>query len=69
MTPDRYRITVRGRLTERFASIFAGMAVEPGLGETSLVGDVEDQAQLYGLLDRARDLGLELVRVEPEARP
>lgn len=62
----RYRITVRGRLTERFGSAFDGMALEPGSGETALVGDVRDQSQLHGLLDRIRDLGLELVSVEQE---
>jgi hypothetical protein len=64
----RYRITVRGRLSERFASAFAGMAIEPGgRGETVLVGELADQGQLYGLLDRLRDFGLELLRVESEA--
>jgi hypothetical protein len=29
-----------------------------------LVGDVRDQAQLYGLLDRLRDFGIELIAVE-----
>jgi hypothetical protein len=64
----RYRITVRGRLTERFGSAFDGMALEPGSGETALVGDVRDQSQLHGLLDRIRDLGLELVSVEQERK-
>ena len=39
-----YRITVRGRLTERFASAFEGMAHEPERGKTSLVGQVADLA-------------------------
>jgi hypothetical protein len=29
-----------------------------------LVGDVRDRAHLYGLLDRLRDFGIELVAVE-----
>ena len=37
-------------------------------GTTSLVGDVADQSQLFGLLERVRSLGLELVRVEPGAK-
>jgi hypothetical protein len=28
-------------------------------------GEIRDQSQLYGLLDRVRDLGLELVSVQP----
>jgi hypothetical protein len=64
MTPARYRITVRGRLSERFASAFAGLDLEPGEGETSLVGPIDDQAELFGVFDRLRAFGLELIRVE-----
>ncbi len=65
----RYRITVSGRLSERFASAFGGMVLEPAPGATTLVGDVADQAHLYGLIERLRDLGLELMSVERESRP
>ena len=41
------------------------MALEPGPNQMVLVGDVRDQAQLYGLLDRLRDFGIELIAVEP----
>lgn len=61
MKPTRYRIAVRGRLTERLGSAFAGLALEPGRDLTALVGEIRDQAHLYGVLDRVRDLGLELV--------
>ena len=64
MTPTRYRITVRGRLGERFAPAFDGMTLERKPGETALVGMIADQGQLYGVLDRLRDFGLELVRLE-----
>jgi hypothetical protein len=43
------------------------MVLEPGHGETVLVGEIRDQADLYGLLDRLRDFGIDLVAVEPEA--
>ena len=64
MEPTSYRIAVRGRLTERLGSAFEGFALEPGSGQSVLVGEIRDQAQLYGILDRVRDLGLELVSVE-----
>jgi hypothetical protein len=64
MTPTRYRITVRGRLSERFASAFDGLDLESGQGETSLVGPISDQAELFGVFDRLRAFGLELIRVE-----
>jgi hypothetical protein len=68
MATKTYRVTVRGRLSERFASVFEGMAVEPGTGETTLVGEIVDHTQLYGLLDRLRDFGLELIRLEEDSR-
>jgi hypothetical protein len=63
--PTRYRISVRGRLTERLGSAFEGMAFEPGQGQTALIGMIRDQSHLYGVLDRVRSLGLELVSVQP----
>ena len=63
MEPRTYRIIVLGRLSERFASAFEGVTVEPGTGETVLIGKL-DQAQLHGILDRLRDFGLDLRGVE-----
>jgi hypothetical protein len=65
VAPSRYRIIMRGRLGDHFASAFDGMALEAGPGQTMLVGEIRDQAHLYGLLDRLRDFGIELVAVEP----
>jgi hypothetical protein len=39
------------------------MTLTPRYGATELAGEVVDQAQLYGLLTRIRDLGLELKSV------
>jgi hypothetical protein len=58
------RITVRGRLSERLATAFEGMTLVRCSGATELVGEIVDQAQLYGLLTRIRDLGLELESVK-----
>jgi hypothetical protein len=60
-----YRIVIRGRLSDRFGSAFAGMTLESNGATTALVGAVVDQSQLFGLLERIRSLGLELVSVEP----
>jgi len=65
MTMSRtVRITVRGRLTQEIGSRFDGMHLEHGPGATALVGEVVDSAQLYGVIDGLRDLGLDLVGVE-----
>jgi len=63
MEPTRYRIAVRGRLTGRLGSAFEGLAMESGRELTILVGEIRDQAHLYGVLNRVRNLGLELVSV------
>jgi hypothetical protein len=73
VTPTRYRIVVKGRLSERFDSAFQGVVLEPLPGGTALTGEFADETQLYGVLDRLRDFGIELVSVNvvdaTEARP
>ena len=66
--PESYRIVVKGSLSDRFASAFAGMAIEADAGRTSIVGVVSDQSHLFGILERIRSLGLELVCVETLCR-
>jgi hypothetical protein len=34
-------------------------------GNTDLIGEIRDQSQLFGLLDRVRRLGLELISITP----
>jgi hypothetical protein len=50
-------------LSQRYSTAFEGMALEAEYGQTTITGPVVDQAHLHGLLDRVRDLGLELVSV------
>jgi hypothetical protein len=59
-----YEICFRGQLDERRARWFEGMTMErlPS-GETRLTGPLPDQPALYGILNRIRDLGLELLSV------
>ena len=65
MEPTWYRIVVRGRFGEPFASALGGVAVESAAAETALVGEFTDQAQLHGLVERLRDFGIELVSINP----
>ena len=65
MAAGRYRIVLRGRLSERFESAFDGMSLEHGPNRTVLIGDIRDQAQLYGLIGQLQDFGVELLAVEP----
>jgi hypothetical protein len=64
---QRYEIVVRGRLSSRYECAFDGARLVPHHGQTTLRADLIDQAQLYGLLNRLRDLGIELVSVNPAA--
>ena len=64
MNPGTYRVIVRGSLSEHFVTAFEGMTLEPRNGESALVGWIVDQGQLYGVLERVRDFGLELAGLE-----
>ena len=64
---QRYEIVVRGRLSSRYECAFDGAMLVPRHGQTTLCADLIDQSQLYGLLNRLRDLGIELVSVNPAA--
>ena len=66
MAPTRYRITVRGRLTERLWCAFEELNLEPDTDQMALVGKIRDQSHLHGVLDLVRGLGLELVSVEAD---
>lgn len=45
--------------------MFPGFDAERGDAVTDLVGPIEDQAQLYGVLEQIRSLGLTLVEATP----
>jgi hypothetical protein len=45
------------------------MTLEHGPNRTVLTGNVRDQAQLYGLLGRLQEFGIELLAVEPAGSP
>lgn len=69
----RYQITVEGHLDDRWAGWLAPLAIErrPD-GSTSLRGALSDQAQLFGLLQKIRDMNLILLSVDqiaPDAAP
>ena len=67
--PGLYEIRIKGHLGDRWADRFGGLTItrEEG-GDTLLSGPVVDQAALFGLLKKVRDLGMPLLsvmRVEP----
>ena len=63
-TPGRYQISVRGTLDPRWSIWFDQLTItHDAEGNTLLAGLVLDQAALYGLLNRLRDLGMTLLAV------
>jgi hypothetical protein len=67
--PGLYEIRIKGHLADRWADRFGGLNITlEEDGDTLLTGLVVDQAALYGLLRKVRDLGMPLVsvhRLEP----
>ena len=62
--PGQYEIRLKGHLDTRWADQFEHMSfTHASDGTTILAGPVVDQAALYGLLRKVRDLGLPLVSV------
>jgi hypothetical protein len=59
-----YRVTIRGHLSSWFCRSFDGLEAQHVDGDTVLVGEISDASALYGLIERLRDLGLELVGLE-----
>lgn len=59
-----YAIRVEGRLEQRWSAWFDGATLTDGQdGTTVLLCHVDDQAALFGLIDKVGDLGLQLVSV------
>ncbi len=62
--PVVYQIRVKGHLGHEWTDWFEGLTITPQEdGNMLLTGPVADQAALYGLLRRVRDLGLPLLSV------
>jgi hypothetical protein len=58
-----YEIRVVGSLPPQWRDWFDGLVINTENGETLLRGPVADQAALFGLLKKIRDVGLPLVSV------
>jgi len=59
-----YQIRIKGHLGRQWTDWFEGLTITlEDNGDTLLTGLVLDQAALYGLLKKVRDLGMPLVSV------
>jgi hypothetical protein len=62
-TVELYEFRIKGRLSDSLCDAFEDFssAIEPA--ETIFRGEVRDQAELHGVLERIESLGLELVEL------
>ncbi len=58
-------IHIRGVLDERWIAYFAPFMLTFGEDETIITGTIYDQAELFGLLLKIRDVGLTLISFAP----
>ena len=69
----RVEIRVKGRLEPRWNAWFDGMDITAASDGTTVIhGPVVDQAALFGVLQRVRDVALPLIsviHVDPDHRP
>lgn len=63
--PEYYEIKVKGQLDPRWSEWFADLKLTHLEGDMTLLsGLLPDQAAIYGLLERLRDLNLTLLSVD-----
>lgn len=59
-----YQIRINGHLDQTWSDWFAPLAIVNGPdGETTLTGEVRDQTELHGLIDKVFALNLTLLAV------
>src|SRR5205085_5724477 len=62
--PTVYQIRIKGHLGRGWTDWFGGLTItQEDNGETLLTGPVVDQAALYGVLRKVRDVGMPLLSV------
>ena len=62
--PTVYHIRIKGHLSDQWTYWFEGLTITlEEDGDTLLTGPIVDQAALFGLLKKVRDLGLPLVSI------
>ncbi|MEZ4513714.1 MAG: hypothetical protein R3C62_17745 [Chloroflexota bacterium] len=60
-----YDLTVKGQLDLSYAAWFGDLVIRYEDGNTVLTAVNSDQATLYGIILRCRDLGLTLLALNP----
>ena len=63
VAPTGYEIRIKGRLSDSLSCAFEDFTASVKPAETIMRGDLRDQSELHGVLDRIQSLGLELIEV------
>jgi hypothetical protein len=62
----KIRIRIKGHLNDKWKDWFDGMDIIYDGDNTILYGNIKDEALMHGILNRIRDLNLELISVNPD---
>ena len=63
VTASDYEFRIKGRLSDTLCGEFDEFTAALQPAETVMRGQVRDQSELHGMLDRIQSLGLELIEV------
>ncbi len=63
-SPIVYQICVKRHLDERWLRWFEGLTISRQPNGETVISGAMDQSALFGVLNRIRDLGLELISVQ-----
>lgn len=69
MPASNYEFRIKGRLSDSLSEAFQEFTTSVKPAETIVRGDLRDQAELHGVLERIRSLGLELIEVRRLDQP
>jgi hypothetical protein len=58
-----YEIRIKGRLSDSLSEAFEDFTAAVRPAETVIRGELRDQSELHGVLDRIQSLGLELIEL------
>jgi hypothetical protein len=64
--PIAYGIWVRGEVADTLVADLSPSRVEVERGRTLIVVEIVDQSHLHGVLERLRDLNIEIESVNPQ---
>lgn len=59
------QITIQGHLDKKWMNCFDGMELNYDGDNTTITGNIKDEAHLHGVLNIIRDLNIKLISVNP----